>query len=493
MAEQYKSKGNECYSSRDYAKAIDWYSKAINEASEVAAYYGNRAAAYLALNKWTDALEDSQTSVRLDPKFTKGYMRIGKCHTQRGEYVEAERALQKALSLEPSNTQVKGELEAVKKYSALVSAGEAALAAGEHDRAMVAFTTVLMQCPDAASAKRGCAACHVHKKNYTKASELLREVLQVDSSDEVAHMLRAEVLYYTGALDSAVKMFVNLLELDPDNTKMRALLKRAREITRQKDLGDTKFKAGQHAEAVEAYTAALNVDAALDSLNSKIYCNRAACYSALKQWEDALTDCNQAILMDEKYTRAYIRRAKCHAALSNHQDAVYDWNKAKELDPDNSEILSGLRAAQKELKKAERKDWYKILEISPDATDSDIKRAYRTQALKWHPDKHNETPESYAAAEARFKDITEANTVLSDPKARRRFDSGEDLEEEHGHHHHHGFTPDMFASFFGGGFGGGGSPFGGGGSPFGGGGYSFGGFDEEEMPRQGKRSGGRRR
>lgn len=463
----------------------------------MAAYYGNRSAAYLGLNKWTDALEDSMASVRLDPNFTKGWLRIGRCHLQRGEYNEAENALKKALSLEAENAVAKSDLSQVEKFRNLLDQGEAALKIGEVDRAMVAYTTIIMQSPDSASAKRGCAACHIAKKNYVKAGDLLREVLKVDANDEVAHSLRAEVLYYTGALDSAVKMFVNLLELDPDNAKIRGLLKKAREVTRQKDAGDAKFKTQNYEDAIAAYTAALEVDAELDGINSKIYCNRAACYSALKQWNDALTDCNQALLLDEKYTRAYIRRAKCHAALSNFQDAVYDWNKAKELDPDNSEVVTGLRAAQKDLKKAERKDWYKILEISQDASDSDIKRAYRTQALKWHPDKHNETPETYAAAEARFKDITEANTVLSDPKARRRFDNGEDLEEDHMGGHAHGFTPDMFASFFGGGGGGGfgGFPGGFGGGGFGGPGasFSFGGFDDDDPYQQPRSRGGKSR
>lgn len=442
----------------------------------MAAYHGNRSAALLALGKINEALEDSLKSVELDPKFTKGHMRVGKCYVQRGEYALAERALKIALAAEPQNQQIKAELEQCAQLSAKVASGESSLASGDIDRAMVAFTGVLSSTPDSIAAKRGAAACHLRKKNYTKATELIRDVLAVDSNDEVAHMIRAEVLYYTGAVDSAVKMFVNLLELDPDNSKLRAMHKKAREITKQKDAGDAAFKAGDHAAAIEAYSKALEVDTELDALNAKIFCNRAGSYTATKQYQEALTDCNQAILMDEKYTRAYIRRAKVHGALEMFQDAVYDWNKAKEFEPDNKEVATGLRDAQRALKKAERKDWYKILEISPNATDSDIKKAYRIQALRWHPDKHNETPETYAAAEARFKDITEANTILSDPKARRRFDNGEDLEDEPQFGGGGGFPADMFAQFFAGGGGGGFGGFGGGGGGF----HSFGGFDDDD-------------
>ena len=66
----------------------------------------------------------------------------------------------------------------------------------------------------------------------------------------------------------------------------------------------------------------------------------------------------------------------------------------------------------------EYKDYYDILGVKRDATDAEIKSAYRKLARKFHPDV-NKTKE----AEGKFKDINEAYEVLGDKEKRQRYDS----------------------------------------------------------------------
>ena len=63
---------------------------------------------------------------------------------------------------------------------------------------------------------------------------------------------------------------------------------------------------------------------------------------------------------------------------------------------------------------AER-DFYEVLGVEREASDDDIRRAYRKLALKFHPDRNKDDPE----AEAKFKEATEAYTVLSDADTHR--------------------------------------------------------------------------
>jgi molecular chaperone DnaJ len=65
------------------------------------------------------------------------------------------------------------------------------------------------------------------------------------------------------------------------------------------------------------------------------------------------------------------------------------------------------------------KDFYKILGVAKDASDADIKKAYRKLARQHHPD----TNAGDAASEKKFKDISEAYSVLSDPEERQQYDA----------------------------------------------------------------------
>ena len=147
---------------------------------------------------------------------------------------------------------------------------------------------------------------------------------------------------------------------------------------------------------------------------------------------------------------------------------------AKELDEETPGIAAMLRDVKLALKKSKRVDYYKLLELNQDANDYDLKKAYRRACLIYHPDKAK-TEESRAENEKKFKLVGEANTILSDPAKRQKYDAGWSAEEidqgmqtgedgTFGHGHGHGPNMnDVFAQMFAGGmFGSGG---GGGGMP----------------------------
>lgn len=107
-----------------------------------------------------------------------------------------------------------------------------------------------------------------------------------------------------------------------------------------------------------------------------------------------------------------------------------------------------------------KRDYYEVLGIKKGASDDEIKKAYRKLAKQYHPDLNG----GDATAEARFKEVNEANDVLSDSQKRGRYDqfghAGVDPSYGGGGGGYGGFDmdidlSDLFGSFFGGGGGGG--------------------------------------
>src|SRR5882762_4483200 len=70
--------------------------------------------------------------------------------------------------------------------------------------------------------------------------------------------------------------------------------------------------------------------------------------------------------------------------------------------------------------KGTQRDYYEVLGVMRTAAVEEIKAAYRKAALKWHPDRN---PENKAEAEVKFRESTEAYSVLSDPQKRQIYDT----------------------------------------------------------------------
>ena len=70
--------------------------------------------------------------------------------------------------------------------------------------------------------------------------------------------------------------------------------------------------------------------------------------------------------------------------------------------------------------KGNQRDYYEVLGVSRTAAVEEIKSAYRKAALKWHPDR---SPENKTEAEVKFRECTEAYSVLSDTQKRQVYDT----------------------------------------------------------------------
>ncbi|KAL2018895.1 hypothetical protein VTK56DRAFT_10262 [Thermocarpiscus australiensis] len=467
QAESFKNEGNKFFKAGDYTRAIEFYTKAVVLQPNSATYPGNRAAAYMSAGRYSEALNDCKRAAELDPHNSKILLRLARIYTSMGQ---PEDAIATFGRIQPPPSAK--DMAAAKEMLRHVRAAQSALKEGT-------AASMVLHPLDMAEKLLGVGALKPRKWQLMRGEALLKmgdanslgeaqniamSLLRMNSQDPEALVLRGRALYCQGENDKAVQHFRKALSCDPDFKDAVKWLRTVQKLERMKEEGNSQYKAGRWQAALDTYTAALEVDPSNKGTNSKILQNRALCRIKLKQYEDAIADCDRAVSLDPQYIKARKTKANALGLAEKWEAAVREWKAIQELDPEDRTIAKEVRRAELELKKSQRKDYYKILGIDKNATDQEIKKAYRKLAIIHHPDK-NPGDEN---AEARFKDISEAYETLIDPQKRERYDSGVDLADP--------------ADMFGGGMGGGIDPeilfsMMGQGGPFGGGGgFSGGGF-----------------
>jgi molecular chaperone DnaJ len=93
-----------------------------------------------------------------------------------------------------------------------------------------------------------------------------------------------------------------------------------------------------------------------------------------------------------------------------------------------------------------KEDYYKLLGVERNASDAEIKKSYRSMAMKFHPDRNKDNPET---AEAKFKQIKEAYEVLSDAQKRSAYDQFGHAGVDGSSGRAGGFTSESFSDVFG--------------------------------------------
>lgn len=448
--DEMKEAGNQYYKQQNYTEALNCYTQAINLCPTCAAYYGNRAATYIMLNKYREALEDARQSTKLDDKFVKGYLREAKCHMALGDPQASIRSYNQVLQLEPTNAVGKKELQIAQNLQKFETLAEEDYDKNDYRRALFCIDQCLQQCSTCIKYRIKKAELLTLLGRLTEAQELANDILRSENMNADAIYVRGMCLYYDDNIDKAFQHFQQVLRLAPDHQKAKTTYRKAKALLAKKEEGNKEFRGGNFHEAYKKYTEALEIDPNNKFTNSKLYCNRATVCSKIGKNEQAIEDCTKAIELDENYLKAYMRRAKCYMDAEQFEEAVRDYEKICQLDRtrDNKKLLQD---AKLELKKSKRKDYYKLLGIPKTATEDEIKKAYRKRALVHHPDRHShDSVEVQKEEEKKFKEVGEAYAVLSDQKKRSRYDNGHDLEDLDGGGFDH-FDPNViFQSFFGG-------------------------------------------
>ena len=401
-----------CTHHQDYRGAIAHYTLAIEAAkseledadtdesvatettSLLASYYGNRAAALTMILKYRDAIEDCDAALAIDPSFTKAYVRKAKLQMTLGDLDGAKKSFSLGMVRDPNDSAMlkqKEEVDTIKKRFGIASDMLEKVRSGKSSsfvrrdstQALRQIEIVIAACPEMNEAGLIKVEALINlqrsEEAYALSTKLLRKGM---SQNSTLLLLRARCLFNMGNLDDSLKHLRQILAGDPDNKPAFKLLKELRSLSKKKEEADTAYKSRNFEGARDCYSEALELcPADATAYKAKLYFNRGSANAALRNHEEVVKDCSSAIELDDEYVKAYMRRAASYLVQGGEaecESAIRDYEKASELaktEEQERDINKKIRSAQVQLKRAKRKDFYKILGVSLDATDAEIKKA----------------------------------------------------------------------------------------------------------------------
>ena len=193
-----------------------------------------------------------------------------------------------------------------------------------------------------------------------------------------------------------------------------------REAEELKTKGNRAFHANKFDEALQSYTAALQVNFEDQPFRAVLHANRAAALQSLKKHLEAIVACCESQFFDKSYVRAIQRRADAYLSIGDWTMAAKDLEALVPIM--GKECDAKLREVKMNIQRGVHIEHYAVLGVSSRASASEIRASYLKKSLKHHPDKA-ETEHTKEIAELMFKRVVEAYKVLSDANARRAYDN----------------------------------------------------------------------
>ena len=463
---QMKELGNAQFKNQNYSAAADYYTKGIQLNSSEPVLYANRGTCLKCLGKYKESLSDYKKAVQLNPKNTKNMKKLSSVYIIVGNFGEAQILLEKCCNLEPSDSSHTYELNRVKKMIEDYEKIHEKMKDNKWDDVEEESKKLLSDASAFVELQKIYINACLELCKFNEIIDYINNKVSsnIKSKDEEFYYLLAKTYYFKGDYDEAKRIINNLTRQGIVDEKISKLKKNVETINNAKTKANSLFKSEKYDEAISEYTKLLEFDPENKNFISIILTNRALCLKKQGKNMEALKDVDEAIKNNPNYATAYIRRALIYEEFKMFDDAKSDLSKAKELYPSNPKIEGYINEANQKADSARNRDYYQILGLNKSATPEEIKKAYRKLALKYHPDRNSESEQSKKIAQRKFEDVSDAYSVLSDPKKKQMFDQGVDpLNPETASgaggpgmsfHFSGGDPNEIFKMFFGGGDGG---------------------------------------
>ncbi|KAK9255159.1 hypothetical protein V1507DRAFT_453469 [Lipomyces tetrasporus] len=463
----YLAKADALLTQGNFQDALQFYDAAVKSDPQNYLSVFKRGATYLSIGRLTSAISDFDQALEMKPDFDSALVQRGKLRLKMGNWDGARKDFKAATGSQKEN---------IESVAAAQSAEKAALKAkdaGNLDECIAYSSSAISYASAVTSLRSLRAECRLAKGLIREAVADLIHLAGANPLSFEPHVRIAQLQYlYLNDRDRAIQQLAKCLHYDPDAKACKSAFRDYKRIDK-KIVKANEFKEKHMWSAFEKTIVSVGTDKEallkkIEEMAAKVEKEEkipsgtprelevdlleASCeaYLDLKRWGSGTTYCTRTLEYRPQSIIALLFTARVHLNNDEFDKAIEVLNKAKEVSGgQNQRVNSMLNEAHVLLKRASSKDYYKVLGVNRDATDKDIKKAYRTKTKEFHPDKYRGDlkPEQ---VEKKMAEINEAYEVLSNPELRERFDGGDDPND----HSQPSGGPEGFNPFFQQGFGG---------------------------------------
>ncbi|KAF4121571.1 DnaJ-like protein subfamily C member 3 [Geosmithia morbida] len=423
-----------------------------------------RGATYLSLGKTNKATADFNKVLALEPNFEGAHLQLARIKSRSADW-EGARAGYLAAGKGADSI----EMQELDEAKGAVDLAEAAAAAGQWEECVSHAGAAILVAGRSAPLRELRSRCRFARGEVEEGIADLQHLLSMRPGDTNPHVIISATSFYgLDALDKGVDQARKCLHSDPESKVCKKLLKQEKAIQKAYAKIITQLERGQMTTAGRALVGHGEESGLINDINDQIAALRKAgsipesvssrlyqhaiemtcqAYSESNH-KDATKYCTETIDLDAKSFWGLLHQGKSQLRSEDWEAAIRTLQEAAEAHPDKKEQVDRLlHKAQNGLKRSKTKDYYKVLGVSHDADERQIKSAYRKQTKQFHPDKAAKQGISKEEAEKKMASINEAYEVLSNPELKARFDNGDDpnsQEQQHRHPFQQGGSPFNF-------------------------------------------------
>jgi tetratricopeptide (TPR) repeat protein len=336
----YYYRGISYYELKEYAKAIEDLTKAIKLKLNDAEYYFSRGISYRGFKDYKKAIEDLTKAIELEPNDALFYFSRNISYYEFKEYAKAIEDITKAIELKPNYADY--------YYSRGISYYELK----EYEKSIEDLTKAIELEPNDALFYYNRGISYRRLRDYKKAIEDISNAINIEPNDAVFYFSRSTSYRRIKDYNKAIKDLTKAIELEHNESVYY--------YSRGKCYNELK----ENKKAIEDLTKAI----VLEPNDAEYYYSRSYSYYELNEFEKAINDLTKAIELESNYAEYYYSRGISYYVLKEYKRSIEDLTKAIELNTNNAEYYHIRGISYFWLNKYEKAiaDISKAIELEPD-------------------------------------------------------------------------------------------------------------------------------